>query len=74
MGTTMQAGEEPDDYISRAKAKLATWNAMRDEAYKASRFDHCTASELIAIVETRKDLAGLIQYLAVTDANILVVF
>ena len=54
----MQADEEPGNYISRAKAKLATWREQRDEQNRASRFDRCTASELIAIAETGKTLDG----------------
>ena len=54
----MQADEEDGDYITRAKAKLAHWSAMRDDTEQACRFDKCTATELVSIAETGKDQNG----------------
>ena len=57
-GEAMQGGDDAADYISRAKAKLSKWGAMRTEQERESRFDCCTATELIQIAETGADLSG----------------
>ena len=54
----MQGDNEAGDYISRAKAKLYAWAAMRADQDRECRFDGCTAAELMRIVETGNDLYG----------------
>lgn len=54
----MQAGHKSGDYVTRARAKLADWNAMWSDAQRDDRFSKCAASELIRIAETGKDPDG----------------
>lgn len=54
----MQDDNEAGDYISRAKAKLDHWREAKVQQERASRFDKCSASELIEIAETGKNQDG----------------
>ena len=65
----MQGDNEVGDYISRAKAVIASWRAQYDGQQRASRFDACTNDELVCIAETGRTLDG--QKLTACDRHAL---
>lgn len=65
----MQGDNDAGDYISRAKAKIARWNALFEQQQREGRFDNHSAEELVHVAESGRTLDG--QKLEAIDYNAL---